>query len=138
MATMRVDSSKMPAWGSSLTHLKVPAWGQGEWMELELAQRKAILASQVTKWSKATKQEKTEILDAICQVTGWHRDHARKMIRQQVEGPGPGPRKAREPVVTYDQAVIDVLVRCWAVLDGPTGKTSPARPAPASGILARP
>ena len=52
-------------------------------MELELAQRKAILASQVAKWPKATKQEKSEILDAICQVTGWHRDHARKMIRRR-------------------------------------------------------
>ena len=36
-------------------------------MELELAQRTAILASQVSRWPKATKQEKSEILDAICQ-----------------------------------------------------------------------
>ena len=126
---MRVDSSKMPAWSASLTHLKVPAWVEGEWMELELAQRKAILASQVSRWPKATKQEKSEILDAICQVTGWHRDHARKMIRQRAAGVEPGPRKAREPVVTYDQAVIEVLVRCWALLDGPTGKRlQPALP----------
>ena len=98
-------------------------------MELELAQRKAILASQVNKWPKATRQEKSEILDAICQVTGWHRDHARKMIRRRVAGIEPGPRKAREPVVTYDQAVIDLLVRCWALLDGPTGKRlQPALP----------
>ena len=66
-ARMRDDSSKMPAWSASLTHFKVPAWVEGEWMELELAQRKAILASQVSRWPKATKQEKSEILDAICQ-----------------------------------------------------------------------
>ncbi|GAB2491731.1 DDE-type integrase/transposase/recombinase [Luteococcus sediminum] len=87
-----------------------------------MAQRKAILASQVAKWPKATKQEKGEILDAICQVTGWHRDHARKMIRQRVAGIEPGPRRRRDPVLTYDDDVIALLVRCWAVLDGPSGK----------------
>ncbi|GAB2473584.1 DDE-type integrase/transposase/recombinase [Luteococcus sediminum] len=98
-------------------------------MELELAQRKAILASQVSRWPKATRQEKSEILDAICHVTGWHRDHARKMIRQRVAGVQPGSRKRREPVLTYDQAVIEVLVRCWVLLDGPTGKRlQPALP----------
>lgn len=66
-------------------------------MELELAQRKAILASQVAKWPKATKQEKSEILYAICQVTGWHRDHARKMIRRQVAGKTPGPARPANP-----------------------------------------
>ena len=51
------------------------------------------------------------------------------MIRQRAAGVEPGPRKAREPVVTYDQAVIEVLVRCWSLLDGPTGKRlQPALP----------
>ena len=51
------------------------------------------------------------------------------MIRQRAAGVEPGPRKAREPVVTYDQAVIEVRVRCWALLDGPTGKRlQPALP----------
>lgn len=98
-------------------------------MELELAQRKAILASQVAKWPKATKQEKGEILDAICQVTGWHRDHARKMIRRHLTGDTPGPRRPRDPVFTYNQDAVDLLVRCWAILDGPTGKRlKPALP----------
>ena len=50
-------------------------------MELTLAQRKAITKAQLAKWSKATRAEKTAILDAVCGVTGWHRDHARKAIR---------------------------------------------------------
>lgn len=65
------------------------------------------------------------ILDAVCQVTGWHRDHARKAIRQaladQARG-GPAPRAARGPARTYDDAAIDLLTRCWAALDGPAGK----------------
>lgn len=53
-------------------------------MELTLAQRKAVTKAQLARWPKATKQEKSQILDAICEVTGWHRDHARKVIRQRV------------------------------------------------------
>ncbi|MFT3860687.1 hypothetical protein [Micropruina sp.] len=50
-------------------------------MELTLAARKAITKAQLAKWPKATKAEKGAILDAVCSVTGWHRDHAHKAIR---------------------------------------------------------
>lgn len=94
-------------------------------MELTLGQRKAITKAQLAKWSKATRLEKTVILDAVCQVTGWHRDHARKAIRtalaQQAAGGAP-PRKRRDPAVVYDDAAVGLLTRCWAALDGPAGK----------------
>ena len=94
-------------------------------MELSLSQRKAILSAQLDRWPKATKAEKSVILDAVCQVTGWHRDHARKAIRQalaeRARG-GPAPRKQREPIRVYDDAAVELLTRCWAALDGPTGK----------------
>lgn len=94
-------------------------------MELTLAARKAITKSQLSRWPKATKSEKSAILDAICRVTGWHRDHARKAIRtalaDQARG-GPLPRRRREPARKYDDAVIELLTRCWASLDGPAGK----------------
>lgn len=48
--------------------------------ELTLAQRKAITKAQLAKWPKATWAEKGAILDAVCAVTGWHRDHLRKAI----------------------------------------------------------
>ena len=60
---------------------------------------------------------------AVCAVTGWHRDHARKAIRLALAGRQPnGPRRRREPVRVYDDAAVELLVCCWAVLDGPTGK----------------
>lgn len=94
-------------------------------MELTLAARKAITKAQLAKWPKATRAEKSAILDAVCQVTGWHRDHARKAIRRaladQARG-GPVPRKVREPVLRYGPETVEVLIRCWAALDGPTGK----------------
>jgi len=94
-------------------------------MELTLGQRKAVTKAQLAKWPKATKSEKTVILDAVCQVTGWHRDHARKAIRtalaEQAAG-DPVPRKQRDPIRAYDDEAIALLTRCWAALDGPSGK----------------
>ena len=104
-----------------------------------MATRKAITKAQLAKWPKATKSEKTEILDAVCAVTGWHRDHARKAIRAGLAEltQGPRPPRQRSPVVTYGQDVIDLLVRCWAILDGPTGKRlHPALPAVVANLAA--
>ncbi|MFN8081760.1 MAG: hypothetical protein U0Q19_19550 [Kineosporiaceae bacterium] len=96
-------------------------------MGLSMVQRRAVLASQVAAWPKATKVEKSTILDHLVAVNGWHRDHARKMIRAAVAGGGCdrtiGQRRAaRAPVYTYDETVITALATCWAVLGGPTGK----------------
>ncbi|WIY82648.1 transposase family protein [Propionimicrobium sp. PCR01-08-3] len=87
-----------------------------------MAARKAITKAQLAKWPKATKTEKGQILDAVCAVTGWHRDHARKAIRTMLANPDPRPRRPRTPLQRYDQAAVDLLTRCWAILDGPCGK----------------
>lgn len=88
-----------------------------------MSQRKAITKAQLAKWPKATRAEKGAILDAVCAVTGWHRDHARKAIRTALAGNQPtGPRQPRDPAYRYDDAAVALLTRCWAVLDGPTGK----------------
>lgn len=94
-------------------------------MELTLAVRRQVTKAQLDRWPKASKAEKSAILDAVCEVTGWHRDHARKAIRVALverAGGGPAPRKPREPVHKYGPEAIDLLTRCWAALDGPTGK----------------
>jgi transposase InsO family protein len=94
-------------------------------MELSLAARKQITKAQLDRWVKASRAEKGQILDAVCAVTGWHRDHARKAIRnalaERIDG-GARPRKGRAPVRTYGEDAVELLTRCWAALDGPTGK----------------
>jgi transposase InsO family protein len=101
-------------------------------MELELATRRRVTAAMVGRYRKATKAEKAQVLDQLCAVTGWHRDHARKALRGALaRGGPPPPRRAREPVCRYGPEVIEALRRVWAVLDGPTGK----RLAPVMGEL---
>lgn len=94
-------------------------------MELTLGARRQITKAQLDRWPKATRAEKSAILDVVCGVTGWHRDHARKAIRRALAergSGGPAPRRPREPVYTYSEDAVALLTRCWAILDGPTGK----------------
>ena len=90
-------------------------------MELSLAVRRQVTARLVGRYRKASRAEKSAILDQLCQVNGWHRDHARKALRRAAGGPV-APRRARKPVLRYGPAVIEALRLCWAVLDGPSGK----------------
>jgi hypothetical protein len=69
-------------------------------------------------------------LDELAELNGWHRDHARKALRQAAAGPRP-PKPPRTPVSTYGPEVIEALRFIWAVQDGPTGK----RLAPVMGLL---
>ena len=107
-------------------------------MGLSMGQRKAVLKSQLDAWPKASRAERSVILDHVVAVNGWHRDHARKMIRQALAGRDlDAARAARDPVLTYGPEVIEALVTCWAVLDGPTGKLlAPALPELVASLIA--
>ena len=106
-------------------------------MELTLATRRQVTKAEVERYRGGTKAEKAEVLDSICRVTGWHRDHARKVLRRMLAGKVSATRSTRAPCYVYGEDVVDALVKCWAVLGGPAGKRlQPALPALVSALTA--
>ena len=87
-----------------------------------MAEKHAVTRKLAEGYRRATKKEKGEILDTLCSITAYSRDHAARLLRA-----GPAPRTARQkkrrtrPRV-YDAEVVFALRRIWATLVGLCGK----------------
>jgi hypothetical protein len=89
-------------------------------MELSMGQRKAVTQKLATAYRRGTRSDKARILDQLCDLTGWHRDHARKAIRATGTVRSHTLRAARQPV--YSEGLVEALAVCWRVSRYPTGK----------------
>ena len=70
---------RLPAWAGSLTHPKLPAWRasrDGAWVGGPTGGHRVV----VGKYAKATRAEKADTLDQLCEVNGRHHDHAREAL----------------------------------------------------------
>jgi len=98
-------------------------------MRVTMRTRKEITKVTRQRYQKASRKEKSKILDEICEVTGWHRKHATRVLNEPVVPPkkrsskqfvSPKETRGRKPL--YTDEALATLRKIWAVLDCPCGK----------------
>lgn len=85
-----------------------------------MGERRAVTTKMATAYRRGTKPEKSAVLDQLCELTGWHRDHARARLRDAGAIRVVRVRAPRAPV--YSTRMISALELCWRVGRRPAGK----------------
>lgn len=85
-----------------------------------MAEKHAVTAKLAEEYRRATRVRRGEILDVLCSITGYSRDHAGRLLR--AGPPKKRVRSRRRKPRVYDTDVLFALRRIWATLDGICGK----------------
>lgn len=86
--------------------------------QMSMATRKELIEAVRTRCEGANCSEKAKILDEFTAVAGYHRKHAIRTLRADVED-GKPPRQRNR---LYDEAVLQALVILWEAADRVCGK----------------
>ena len=91
-------------------------------MPLSLPERQAVVRELAARYRKAPKHERSQILDQVQALCHYDRAYAARALRT-ARAPGataPRPGRGRKP--HYGPEAKAALIRCWAILNFPTGK----------------
>ncbi len=86
---------------------------------VSMATRDELVEAVAQRYAGSGRNEKTRILDEFVAVTGFHRKHAMRLLRNGQQARRSGPRPGRR---IYDDAVRDVLIVIWEASDRVCGK----------------
>ncbi len=96
--------------------------GQGDGDMLTMETRKEVTKVYSRRYARAgSKKEKGAILDEVCEMTGWHRKHAIRVLSGKAS-PAGAARGRRGPKPKYGVEHRRVVGRVWAILDFPCSK----------------
>lgn len=86
-------------------------------MGLSMAEREAVTKEMLTRYQRGSKGAKGRVLDELCALTGWNRDHARRALRRARGGPA-RPRARPVRPLRYGEDVQAPLEKVWATFGG--------------------
>lgn len=102
-----------------------------------MAEKHAVTRKLAEEYRRAAKGRKGEILDTLCSITGYSRDHGARLLRAGPPAKDHKKRKRRSRPKTYDADVLFALRRIWATLDGICGKRLHAALPEIVGVMER-
>lgn len=91
-------------------------------MGLSMAERRGVTREMAIRYTRITKRERGVMVSELCALTGWTRRHARRRLSQIPLTGSPPQRRTPVRPRTYDDEVIAILRKLWAMMGGPCGK----------------
>ncbi len=91
-------------------------------MPLSLPERQAVVLELASQYRKATKHERSQILDQVQGLCHCNRTYAARAMRSATASHPAKPRPGHGRKPTYGADAKAALIQCWAILNFPTGK----------------
>jgi hypothetical protein len=86
---------------------------------ISMGARREVVAAVAERYRSGTRGDKGRILDELCAVTGWHRKHAVRALR---DVGGKAADKPRQRACRYGATIKDAVIAVWEASDRVCGK----------------